>query len=66
VVGYTFWLPYLRGKGHRYLLDRRLDGLPELIWEQWRAEISLRLLEITESERIKTNNHSHKLIFIKL
>jgi len=66
VVSYTFWSTYLRRKGHPYLLERRLVGLPELVWAQWRAEIFLRLLEITERKGIKTNNYSYNLIFIKL
>jgi hypothetical protein len=67
VVNYTFWSPYLRRKIHRRcLLDRRLFDLPELVWEQWRAEIFLCLLEITDRKGIKTNNHSRNIIFIKL
>jgi hypothetical protein len=66
VVSYTFWSPYLRRKGHRYLLDRRLVDLPEMVWALWQVEVSLRLLGETEKKRIKTNNHFHNPIFIKL
>jgi hypothetical protein len=54
VVSYTFWSPYVREKGHWYLLDRRHFRLPELVRTQWRADISLRLLGVTERKRINT------------